>query len=157
MGDYVVVANSTPIILFHNIGYLHLLKTLYGKIYIPRAVYNEVAADFDFISPQKWIKVIEIQNKDLKRLLQINLHVGEVEAIILSTEMPADLLILDDLLARKHAKVIGINITGTLGILLALKHKGIIHAVKPLMEQLINVGMYIDKKLYEDVLAMAKE
>ena len=153
----IVISNSTPIILFQNIGYLHLLKALYGKVHIPAAVHAEIVNEHDFLSGIDWIKVLNIQNTDARRLFRTSLHAGEVEAIILSTEMSADLLILDDLLARKHAEFMGITIAGTLGVLLALKNKGIIQEVKPFLEQLIAVGMYIDNSLYANVLNLANE
>ena len=37
-----VVVNTTPLIALAEIGELHLLKDLYGKIYIPDAVFEEV-------------------------------------------------------------------------------------------------------------------
>ena len=100
---------------------------------------------------------MEIQNVEAKRFFQPSLHPGEVEAIILSTELSAKLLLLDDLTARKYAKAMGITITGTLGVLLSLKGKGLIDAVKPVMRKLQDVDMYIDNKLYNDVLSLAGE
>ena len=157
MNEYVVVSNATPIIFFQNIGYLYLLKSLYGKIHIPKAVYDEIMVDHDFLSAIDWIKVVGIRNIDAKHLFRTGLHAGEVEAIILSTEMSADLLILDDLLARKHAKLMGISITGTLGVLITLKNKDIIQSIKPFIKQLIAVGMYIDDKLYAKALSAVNE
>jgi uncharacterized protein len=37
-----VVSNSTPIISLASIGQLSLLPELFGKIYIPQAVYYEI-------------------------------------------------------------------------------------------------------------------
>jgi len=40
-------------------------------------------------------------------------------------------VILDDMKARQHAKSIGLQVTGTLGILTVAKKKGMIPALKP--------------------------
>lgn len=157
MGNRIVVSNSSPIILLHKIGQLNLLKNLYGKIYIPRAVYTEVCVEQNILASFKWINVIDIQNVGVKSFFKTNLHDGEIEVIILATEMSADLLILDDLLARKYAQHIGLEITGTIGVLLALKNMNIIEEVKPIMKQLLSIGMHIDKGLYDEVLASANE
>ena len=53
-----------------------------------------------------------------------SLHRGELEAIVLARELKADFVLLDDHLARKKAKRMGIKIIGTLGVLLlASKNK----------------------------------
>ena len=39
----IVVTNSTPIISLAKIDKLHLLRDIFGKIYVPNAVYKEVA------------------------------------------------------------------------------------------------------------------
>lgn len=37
-----VVVNTTPLLVFGNIGRLDILRKLYGTIYIANAVYEEV-------------------------------------------------------------------------------------------------------------------
>ena len=157
MHRYTVVSNATPIILLQNIGQLHLLKALYGAIYIPRAVYDEIAVKNKLTETDSWINVVDIENKAAKRLLCLNLHNGEAEALLLSTELNADLLLLDDLAARKYAQAIGLSISGTLGVLVALKRNGTVDAVKPLLQMLVANGMYIADNLQRNVLDMVGE
>jgi hypothetical protein len=52
--------------------------------------------------------------------LATDLGKGEAEAIAIAHERNA-LLILDDGLARRHAKVVGVTLTGTLGVLVKAK------------------------------------
>ena len=75
------------------------------------------------------------------------MHDGEVEVIILGKEINADLLIIDDKNAKKHAKYLGFNVTGTLGVLIKAKKNGLIESVKPLVERLISENIYIDSKV----------
>ncbi len=42
MGNPKIVSNSSPLINLSKTGQLALLKPLYGKILIPRAVYQEL-------------------------------------------------------------------------------------------------------------------
>ena len=159
-----IVVNSTPLILLSKINHLDLLEKMYKKIFIAEAVYREVIVDdkdkninSDFIIQNKWIEVTKIQNDNARKTFITSLHIGEVETMILAMEKSAGLCILDDLLARKHAKRLNINVIGTLGVLIAAKKMNHIDALKPLLDQLLFVGMYISDSLYETALSAANE
>lgn len=66
----------------------------------------------------------------------LDLDKGEAEAIVLATEIAADLIILDESLGRFHAKHIGLKVTGTIGMLLKAKELGYITEIKPLLLEL---------------------
>jgi uncharacterized protein len=40
----IVVSNSSPIMNLAVVGQVHLLERLYGKVYIPEAVWQELSA-----------------------------------------------------------------------------------------------------------------
>jgi len=160
----VIVVNSTPIILLQKIGHLGLLQKLYDKIFIAQAVYREIVIDEndkvterDFLLINNWVEVIKIQNIDAKKMFVTSLHAGEVETIILAMEKSANLCICDDLLARKYAKRFDLNVTGTLGVLIAAKKKNYINSVKPLLDKLVSIGMYVSEELYNTALSLAGE
>jgi predicted nucleic acid-binding protein len=85
------------------------------------------------------------------------LHDGEIEVMILGKEMKADLLIIDDNVAREYAKYLEFSITGTLGVLLQAKEKVYIESVKPLIDALIGNDIYIGESIYKYVLTIAGE
>jgi predicted nucleic acid-binding protein len=66
-------------------------------------------------------------------------------------------VILDDALARRHAKVLGITLTGTLGILLDAKRRGLVPAVTPLVDDLQHAGFRLSEGTRSAVLRMAGE
>lgn len=158
-----IIANSTPLIALNKIGKLDLLKQMYREIIIPYAVYEEVILESsikesnDFIKESGFINIIKIKNEEAKRLFVTSLHKGEVEVMILAKEIEADLCIIDDLLARRYAKYYNLNITGTIGAILKSKEQGIISEVRPIMDELIDSGIYIDPKLYNRVIEIACE
>jgi len=82
---------------------------------------------------------------------------GEVEVIILGQELTADILVIDDNSAREYAKYLGLNIIGTVGIILLTKSKGFIYEVKPLLDRLIANGLFISNRLYAEVMKIANE
>ena len=88
---------------------------------------------------------------------QTDLDLGECAAIVVAQELKADQLLIDDLDARKLAKSRGLQLIGTVGILLLTKENGLIASVKDVMNELIANGMWIAERLYVDVLAIAQE
>jgi len=83
---------------------------------------------------------------------QLKLDLGESEAIVLANSIDADLIIIDERKARRIAKDIGLNATGTLGILVEAKQHGLVKELKPLLDKLIKDEIRIIKKLYQDIL-----
>lgn len=158
-----VVVNSTPIISLSIINELDLLSKLYKEIYVPQAVYDEVSVTgksktgAKLLKKAKFINVVPVKNDTACKFFSTSLHKGEVEVMILAKEIEADLVIIDDYQARKHAKYLGLNLTGTLGVLLRAKEEGVIKEIRPLLDELINNDIYIDNGLYEKVLQMAGE
>ena len=163
MPSKIVIVNSTPIIALASIDKISLLKELYGKIYIPEAVLDEITikpgskAQLSIKSSDDWITIKTIRNTEAKKFFKVQLHDGEVEVMILGGELRADTLIIDDYIAREYAKYLGFKVTGTLGVILKSKEKGIIDCVKLLVDELIANGIYIEDKLYENILRIAGE
>ena len=156
-----VVSNTTPILSLLKIGKLDLLQKLYGKIKIPNAVYHEIEAGknrdyYTDITKLSWIEIIPIQSTSA-RLYLFDLDDGEAETIILAQEQAADVVIIDDKLGRRYADQINIPITGTIGILLKAKERGLITAVTPLLYELRNKSSWINDSLLTKAISLAGE
>ena len=82
---------------------------------------------------------------------------GEAEALTLSKEKNADLILIDEKKARKAARRAGFDIFGVLGLLLAAKNRALITAVKPFIEELSKQGFRLSKKVAERALKEAGE
>ena len=158
-----VVVNSSPIISLHSIGRLDLLEKMYDKVYIPYAVYEEVCIDGDDVIDEDILlsfsnfSVERVSNAEARRYFRTSLHKGEVETMILTSELNASLCMIDDYVARNHAKFLGLTVTGTLGLLVKSKGRGFIESVTPLMDTLIKNGIYINSKLYADIKRITDE
>ena len=157
-----VIVNSTPLISLGKINQLRLLKALYQEIYIPGAVLREISAKDDVvkslvINNGDWIKVRNVANPIDRRMYSAKLHDGEVEVLILAQEVRADLVIFDDLKARKTASYLGIPLTGTMGVLIKAKKKGSIPYVMPLVDELEKNNIYVDSWLRDSVRKNAAE
>lgn len=156
-----VVANATPVIALALISQLDLLQRLYGQVSIPPAVQAEVLAGGPgspgFAELQsKWIQVVSLQDPQRADLLS-DLDRGEAEVIALAQELHADLVIIDERLARRHARRLGFKLTGTLGVLVKAKQRGLIPAVKPLVDQLQSGGIRLADFVVAEALQLAGE
>ena len=151
-----IVSNTTPIISLLKLNRLEILQKLYKKIYIPIAVYNEIEAGkakgyYKDLSGIDWINIIEIRDKQAVKYF-LDLDAGEAEAIVLATELNADLIILDEKLGRFHAKHADLKVSGTIGILIKAKSEGLIENLKPLLDELTNKEVWISEKLKIEIL-----
>jgi len=160
----IVVSDSSPLISLAAIGRLDLLQSIFKSLIIPQAVYDEIIAGKDRpgaqeIAKASWIEVRRIKSRRAVRQLMKSdkLHIGESEAIILSRELKATYLLLDDRAARKAAGRKRIPVIGTLGTLLLAKTLSLIPAVEPCIRELLGAGKYIDPATYRDILLKAGE
>jgi len=159
-----IVSNTSPITNLAGIGKLNLLHHLYSTITIPQAVYKEMAGigrtvpGTFAVQTLTWIETVSVTNQNQVKALRTALDQGEAEAIALALELNAELLIIDERPGRAIAQQYGVNITGVLGVLLEAKQQGLIVAVKPLMDQLINeLEFWVSRQVYETVLQAANE
>ncbi|GCL36173.1 hypothetical protein SR1949_12750 [Sphaerospermopsis reniformis] len=99
-----------------------------------------------------------MSNSTLVAELKTEIDPGEAEAIALAMEIKADRIIIDDYKGRVVASRLGLKVTGILGVLLIVKHRGLINNIKPIVDDLINIaGFRISPKLYNHILTTASE
>lgn len=157
-----VVCNSSVLIALSRIGFLWVIEKLFGKLIIPEAVYFDVVVKgsgkvgAEEVASADWIHIKKVKKTiDLEKISSF-LHQGESEAILLAEEIEADIIILDDNLARETAKTKGLNVIGTIAVLHHAKEKGFIPKIKPILDSLIKSGFYIGDE-YDRILKDAGE
>lgn len=150
-----VVSNSTPIISLATIAHISLLPKLFGTIFIPQAVYDELkskkAPGYQEVDAP-YFQVREIQGTPYVGFLLHDLDRGEAEAITLAQELRADTLIIDERTGYMIAKRQGLHVIGTLTVLVMAKQHGLISAVKPVLDTMIQRGRWYSQFVYEDFL-----
>lgn len=157
-----IICNTSPLQYLHQIDHLNLLKSLAGRITVPTAVANEIAIGIEW----------GIDLPDLRKLdwldfrtplcstavpLVRDLGPGETEVIMLAMEAIGCVVILDDALARKTAELLGIKLTGTLGLLLDAKQAGLIDDLTSVISQLQALNFRLAPHTREAVLRLAGE
>ena len=115
-----VVSNASPLINLARIGKLTLLHDLYGELIVPEAVWQEAVVEgaeqpgADEVESATWIKTQAATNRQLVNALQQDLDAGEAEAIALTLEIGAELLLMDEHLGRETARHLGLCYVGRL-------------------------------------------
>ncbi len=87
---------------------------------------------------------------------KLNLGRGESEAIALALAYKCPLLI-DERKGRRVAKEMGLDILGTGATLIIAKNYGVIESVRPSLEQLDAMGIYLSAKVKSQILSRAGE
>jgi uncharacterized protein len=160
----IIVSDTSPINNLAAIGQLCLLKQLYGQVIIPEAVYQELTnPDFPVagaleVQTLDWIQTQPIKNQGMFASLQDQLDPGEAAAIVLALELKATQLLIEQRRGRAIADRLEISYVGILGILVEAKSKGLIVAVKPLLDALIEqAGFWVAPPLYQRILQISGE
>lgn len=147
-----IVLNTSPIIFLSKVEALRLLADVSDEIYTPTAVVNELHE----YAPPSFIEVVTVSATGAAYVQGAlgRLHQGELEAIILAQEIMADYVVLDDLLARRRAHSLAIDVIGTVGLLLLLEKRKLLSAEQTWqkMQQLTEQhGMYLAPQLLRQI------
>ena len=120
--NYIVISDTTALIILAKSDAFSLLSNLFQKVYIPQAVYDELMFKDDIVNYRvKEFDKIEVKPVNdmttLERIKTLKIDKGEVEAISLALELNL-MLIIDERKGRKIALNQGLKIVGILGILI---------------------------------------
>jgi len=133
----ILIADSSALVALAIVDKLDVLEILFGSVYIPTAVFNEISKKD---KPQSKKLTDYCKNRTIDVAPQANFNIslglGESEAILLYKEKNADFLLCDD----KKAK-----------------EKKLINTISPLLTLLKESNIFIDDKTFELVLKMAGE
>ena len=155
-----IVSNTGPLLHLHEAELLPLLRRA-GEIHIPRAVDLEMAQhelEWQARKPD-WITITPVTtpyDAQATRWQQVGLlGVGEAEAIALARQLNANWLLTDDAAARVLATSLGLEVHGSLGIVLwaaARRHLSRADAESAL-ERLAQSSLWISAGVLAEALA----
>lgn len=147
-----IISDTSCLILLDKIGEIELLHKLFGTILTT----GEVAEEFGSSLPT-WVKITEPVNKSYQLFIEDSLDKGEASAIALAVECENSLLIIDDLKGRKFALQIGLNITGTIGVIVEAKLSGLIPSIRPVLLKIKQTNFRLSDKLEALILKKVGE
>jgi predicted nucleic acid-binding protein len=125
------------------------------NVLIPPAVASEIAPSLR-VRPS-WVQIWSSPFSLDPMPWWSSLDPGGIEAIALALELSANMVVLDDRPARRAAHELGLNVVGSLGILLEAHRRGLIGTVRPDLDAMVEAGFHMSRALYREILAIAEE
>jgi predicted nucleic acid-binding protein len=157
----IVVCDSSPVIALATLDALDLLDKLFEEVVIPHHVFDEmtIPGKPESVRIRLWAegKVVESKDRLLMQAFNLTVDAGEAEAMSLYRERNADFLLIDEKKGRRIALHNHIQVIGSLGILLLSKQRGLLAAIKPLLDVLQQSHIRISHELYRKALTLAGE
>ena len=157
----IVIADSSALVALSMCQCLPVLEQLFNEIKVPEAVFKEVCIleKPEAATLESWLKyrVCTVSLSKYNLVRADNLGQGEREAIALYLAESAELLIIDDARAKRIAYLNGLEVMGSMGVLLLAKRKGLIKHIRSLLEILENTDIHLSHAVVQKVLNLANE
>lgn len=154
----IVVADSSPLIGLCRIGRFELLRTVFGRVIVPEAVWREIVLDgrgrpgTEELQRASWFEVVPVRtNLPAVAVLELGLDRGEAEAIAVAQELNADVLLMDEKLGRATAKQLGLTVTGIVGVLIAAKRRSLAPDAVAVARELQQNGIWLAEELISEI------
>lgn len=150
--DNLVISDTSCLVLLTNIDEIDLLRRCYGRILIT----PEVALEYGLPLPD-WIEIRSPVDKKMQQILLGTLDLGEATALSLAWELGHYTVIVDDLKARKAGIHLGLRVTGTIGVLVRAKQKGIVEQIAPIFAKVQQTNFRVSDKIIAEAIKEAGE
>jgi predicted nucleic acid-binding protein len=147
-----VVSNTGPLLHLSEASDLDLLS-LMGEVHIPRGVEREIAYHISTWITPAWITVDALDEPhatDSVTWQQAGLlQIGEAEAIALARQLEVDWLLTDDAAARLVAQKLGLEVHGSLGVVIWAVATGHLNhsEAKSALERLARSSLWISARV----------
>lgn len=147
-----IISDTSCFIVLTTINQLDLLQKVYGKITTTIEVLNEYGEPLP-----DWVEIEKAKDNYRQQLLEMQIDTGEASAMALALETPDSTIIIDDYRARKIAEKLKLNYTGTIGVIIKAKLKGVIPSIKPILAKIKQTDFRLGIDVEQQALKEAKE
>jgi predicted nucleic acid-binding protein len=160
--DNSYIINASPLIFFSRGQKMELLHQLAGHILVPEPVANEIRMrgpkdiTTKTLKNTSWIEIITPPPTP-ENISEWALGPGESSVLAYAYMNPGIEAIIDDLNGRRCAALLNIPVRGTLGMILVAKKRGLITKARPVIEELINAGLYLSRQILDEALKRVDE
>lgn len=147
-----IISDTSCFILLKNIDELELLHKLYGNV----TTTLDIAIEYGESLPE-WVEIVNVVDKSKQQILELQIDKGESSAIALAMEIPDSTIILDDYKARKIAHQLGLSYTGTIGVIVKAKLRGLIPSISPILNKIKQTNFRLTEELELQALKQSGE
>lgn len=147
----VVVSDAGPLICLARLDLLGVLPRLFSEVQVPAEVIRECLArpgNDDTVRIEAALQAGWLLACQAPRIALKGLEAGECAAIARAAQLGAVLLV-DERAARAIAAGMGLRVTGTVGLLIRARKRGLVGPLKPLIEMLRAGGQRLAQPLVE--------
>jgi predicted nucleic acid-binding protein len=158
-----IVINTSPLItLVAALGDLTVLRSLYTEVLVPLEVCQEITAGGrDGFAVAEFEAANWLHKKDtylnISPFLLNSLDLGEAAVIQLALDENIKTVCIDEAVGRRIARLNGLSLTGSIGILLRAKQSGYPLQMQPAIQRMQNRGIRLSSKVIDFALRKAEE
>ncbi|MGX9726138.1 MAG: DUF3368 domain-containing protein [Candidatus Electronema sp. VV] len=156
-----IVINTSPLLaLIAGLGSLNLLKVLYKQVIVPYEVCEEI-----FASGSAGFGIKEFDEADflLKLNRPANIHpylrnsldLGESSVIQTALDRNIQTVCIDEAVGRRIARLNGLTLTGSLGIMIRAKREGQAVLLRDAVSRMRKHGIWLSERLVVSALQQA--
>lgn len=158
-----VVADAGPLIALARVDRLDVLGSLFGQVFVPPLVAQELVAlsrpDSQRLQAalDRWLAVHEL-TAPVPTALRADRRLSEADqsVITLAGELRLPLL-MDERAGRAAAQHLGIPVAGVAEVIRQAKHAGLVQSIRATLEAMIREGYWLSPTLIDLVAARAGE
>ena len=162
MPDRALVVNTTPLIALAAAGCFNTLPLLYQRVIVPLEVADEIRAGGKHgigvaeLNSSPWLQ-IQTGNAAIPAYLANALDRGEAAVIATALDRGIRLVCIDETVGRRVARLSGLDLTGSLGILIKAKHGGFPVVIADAVRRMRDQGIWLSAQVIASALAAAGE
>jgi predicted nucleic acid-binding protein len=156
------VVNTSPLIFLSKAGLIDLLRVIAPRIMVPDMVSLEIGqrgptdVTAKVLANTSWLSPVAVAA--VPPLIQSwDLGAGESAVLAHAVANPGMVAIIDDGAGRRCAEVLGVPLSGTLGLVLLAKQRGMIPSARPIIATLKMHGMFLSERTIDHALALVGE
>lgn len=162
MPERAIVVNTTPLIALAAAECLDALPLLYQRVIVPLEVAEEVRAGganglgVSELATSAWLQ-IQSEATQIPDYLANALDRGEAAVIATALNRGIDLVCIDETVGRRIARLSGLLVTGSLGVLVKAKRNGFPVVIRDAAQHMRDRGIWLSPEVIAVAVAAAEK